>query len=174
MALSTKIQGTHYLQGNVQVYNVRMNVQTHPMPNKFPPKLAVPLAPELLFFVSFSCFAHFPRPLGCREMRSFSRSPSSALSHPFFGWEGFPTKIDYSKKGTLIGVWLQGLSPQGSGHPGRGDSSPERHASTKVDTHLRRPAFALVAATPRCPRSVPSRLLRVVGSLCCGCGSPPC
>ena len=28
-----------------------------------------------------------------------SRSPSSALSHPFFlGGEGFPTKIDYRKK----------------------------------------------------------------------------
>ena len=25
-----------------------------------------------------------------------------ALSHPFFGWEGSPTKIDYIKKGTLI------------------------------------------------------------------------
>ena len=24
-----------------------------------------------------------------------SRSPSSALSHPFFGWEGSPTKINY-------------------------------------------------------------------------------
>ena len=33
----------------------------------------------------------------------FSRSPSSALSHPFFGWEGSPTQIDYRKKsGTLI------------------------------------------------------------------------
>ena len=30
------------------------------------------------------------------------RPPSNALSHPFFGWEGSPTKIDYRKKGTLI------------------------------------------------------------------------
>ena len=30
-----------------------------------------------------------------------ARSPSSVLSHPFFG-EGSPTKVDYSKKGTLI------------------------------------------------------------------------
>ena len=27
-----------------------------------------------------------------------TRSPSSALSHPFFGWERSPTKIDYRKK----------------------------------------------------------------------------
>ena len=33
----------------------------------------------------------------------FSRSPSSALSHPFFGWEGSPTRIHYRKRnGTLI------------------------------------------------------------------------
>ena len=38
-------------------------------------------------------FAHFPKQ---------PRSPSSALSHPFFGWEGSPAKIDYRKKGTLI------------------------------------------------------------------------
>ena len=31
-----------------------------------------------------------------------TRSPSSAVSHPFFGWEGSPTKIDYRKKGTLV------------------------------------------------------------------------
>ena len=31
------------------------------------------------------------------------RSPSSALSHPFFGWEGSPTKTGRQKKvGTLI------------------------------------------------------------------------
>ena len=30
-----------------------------------------------------------------------SRSPSSALSHPFLG-EGSPARIDYRKKGTLI------------------------------------------------------------------------
>ena len=35
-------------------------------------------------------------PWGCK-----SRSPSSALSHPFVGG-GFPTKIDYRKKGTLF------------------------------------------------------------------------
>ena len=34
--------------------------------------------------------------------RFLSRSPSSALSHPFFGLEGSPTKIDYKKVGTLI------------------------------------------------------------------------
>ena len=34
--------------------------------------------------------------------RSLSRSPNSALSHPFFGWEGSRTKMDYRKKGTLI------------------------------------------------------------------------
>ena len=33
---------------------------------------------------------------------TLTRSPSSALSHPFFGWEGSPTKIDYRKKGTLM------------------------------------------------------------------------
>ena len=38
----------------------------------------------------------------CQAVVGASRSPSSALSHPFFGWEGSPTKIDYSKKGTLI------------------------------------------------------------------------
>ena len=32
---------------------------------------------------------------------SFTRSPNSALAHPFLE-EGSPTKIDYSKKGTLI------------------------------------------------------------------------
>ena len=32
---------------------------------------------------------------------AFSRSPSSA-SHPLFGWEGSPSKIDCRKKGTLI------------------------------------------------------------------------
>ena len=32
----------------------------------------------------------------------FTRSPTIALSHPIFGWEGSPTKIDYRKKGTLI------------------------------------------------------------------------
>ena len=31
-----------------------------------------------------------------------SRSPSSALSNPFFGWEGSPSKLDYIQKGTLI------------------------------------------------------------------------
>ena len=31
-----------------------------------------------------------------------TRSPSSALLYPVFGWEGSPTNIDYSKKGTLI------------------------------------------------------------------------
>ena len=33
---------------------------------------------------------------------AWTRSPSSALSHPFVGWEGSPTKIDYRKRGTLI------------------------------------------------------------------------
>ena len=34
---------------------------------------------------------------------SLTRSPQlGALSHPFFGWEGSPTKIDCRKKGTLI------------------------------------------------------------------------
>ena len=31
--------------------------------------------------------------------RSSTRSPSSALSPTFFGWEGSPTKINYGKKG---------------------------------------------------------------------------
>ena len=31
-----------------------------------------------------------------------ARSPSSALSHLFFGWEASPTKIGYNKKGSLI------------------------------------------------------------------------
>ena len=44
---------------------------------------------------------------GQRLFGSTTRSPS-ALSHPLFGWEGFPTKIDYGGKqktktsGTLI------------------------------------------------------------------------
>ena len=25
-----------------------------------------------------------------------------ALSHPFFGWEGIPTKLDYRKKGNTF------------------------------------------------------------------------
>ena len=33
-------------------------------------------------------------------------SPSSALSHPFFGWEGSLTKIDHRKNGTLIATSL--------------------------------------------------------------------
>ena len=35
--------------------------------------------------------------------RTTTRSPSSALSHSFFGWEGSPTKTDYrTKVGTLL------------------------------------------------------------------------
>ena len=38
---------------------------------------------------------------GTPDGRRVTRSPSSALSHPLFGG-GSPTKIDYSKKGTLL------------------------------------------------------------------------
>ena len=37
-----------------------------------------------------------------------ARSPSSALSHPFFG-EGFPTKIDYRRKNTSRTLILTSL-----------------------------------------------------------------
>ena len=33
--------------------------------------------------------------------RDATRSPSSALLNPVFGWEGSPAKIDYRKRGTL-------------------------------------------------------------------------
>ena len=47
---------------------------------------------------------------------AISRSPSSALSHPFFGWEGSPTKIDKQEKqsGTHLFQLLK------SGGPSRG------------------------------------------------------
>ena len=32
-----------------------------------------------------------------RDLGPLARSPS-ALSHPFFGWEGSPTDIDYGTK----------------------------------------------------------------------------
>ena len=64
-----------------------------------------------------------------------SRAPSSALSHPFLGWEGSPTKIDCRKKGTLIltsslsedlalfSVLFKG-EPKGKPEPILGVSSP--------------------------------------------------
>ena len=114
-------------------------------------------------FSGSSCFLATDRVLRC------------SVAPIFFVFGGAaPLKMLFPKKGSLLGVWLQGLSPQGSGHPGRGDSSLERHASTKVDTHLRRPAFAPVAATPRCPCSWPFWLLCVLGLLRCGFGSLTC
>ena len=60
--------------------------------------------------VSFFCFSserrmHLEGQLTWNESSEvdhrsniFARSPSSALSHPFSGWEGSPTKIDYTKQ----------------------------------------------------------------------------
>ena len=52
----------------------------------------------------------------CPNAPNKARSPSSAPSHPFFGWEGSPNKIDYIKKGTLI---LTSLLDDLEGYPHR-------------------------------------------------------
>ena len=57
---------------------------------------AFELCGEVALLCGSECVLKFRAPI--------NRSPGSTLSHPFFSWEGSPTKIDLQKKqvGTLI------------------------------------------------------------------------